>query len=172
MQTTKIIRRIDELGRVVVPKEMRKTMKIRAGDTLEIFTSDDTLVLKKFCPFALTKDTCDAVVDAIKKNTDCDVIIGNREKVVCSTKRDLVGHMMNRKVSELGFGEFVALSKEDGEIIQPIKDKELEFFSQMITPIFSDELLGHLIVYGKRNMTNSDVKVIKLSADILAKKLS
>ena len=48
MKTTGIVRRIDELGRIVIPKEMRKNLRIKTGDNLEIMVNDDTIVLKKF----------------------------------------------------------------------------------------------------------------------------
>ena len=47
MKTTGIVRRIDELGRIVIPKEMRKNLRIKTGDNLEIMVNDDTIVLKK-----------------------------------------------------------------------------------------------------------------------------
>ena len=52
MKATGIVRRIDELGRVVIPKEIRRTLRIREGDPLEIFTDRDELMLKKYSPIA------------------------------------------------------------------------------------------------------------------------
>ena len=50
MKATGIVRRIDELGRVVIPKEIRRTLRIREGDPLELFTDRDELMLKKYSP--------------------------------------------------------------------------------------------------------------------------
>ena len=52
MKATGIVRRIDELGRVVIPKEIRRTLRIREGDPLELFTARDELMLKKYSPLA------------------------------------------------------------------------------------------------------------------------
>ena len=52
MKATGIVRRIDELGRVVIPKEIRRTLRIREGDPLELFTERDELMLKKYSPIA------------------------------------------------------------------------------------------------------------------------
>ena len=52
MKATGIVRRIDELGRVVIPKEIRRTLRIKEGDPLEIFTERDELMLKKYSPIA------------------------------------------------------------------------------------------------------------------------
>lgn len=51
MKATGIIRKVDELGRIVIPKELRKSMSISEGDPLEIFTDNDTIILKKYEPF-------------------------------------------------------------------------------------------------------------------------
>ncbi len=51
MKATGIIRKVDELGRIVVPKELRKTMDIREGDPMEIFTDGENIILKKYAPF-------------------------------------------------------------------------------------------------------------------------
>ena len=51
MKETGILRRIDELGRIVVPKEIRKKLKIREGDNLDIFVSEDNVILKKYLSY-------------------------------------------------------------------------------------------------------------------------
>ena len=56
MKATGIVRRIDELGRVVIPKEIRRTLRIREGDPLEIFTERETLLLKKYSPMSIIDD--------------------------------------------------------------------------------------------------------------------
>ena len=50
MKTTGIIRRIDDLGRIVIPKELRKTLRIKTGESLEIFVEGDDIILKKYSP--------------------------------------------------------------------------------------------------------------------------
>ena len=56
MKATGIVRRIDELGRVVIPKEIRRTLRIREGDPLELFTDRDELMLKKYSPITNRAD--------------------------------------------------------------------------------------------------------------------
>ena len=71
MQDTGIVRRIDELGRVVIPKELRRTLRIREGDPLEIYTQNDQLVFKKYSPLAGLTENASAVADGIKEITEC-----------------------------------------------------------------------------------------------------
>ena len=53
MKATGIVRKVDELGRIVIPKELRKTMYIKEGDPMEIFTDEDSIILKKYAPFCI-----------------------------------------------------------------------------------------------------------------------
>ena len=83
-----IVRRIDELGRVVIPKEIRKTMRIREGEELEIFVDDDkNLVLKKYSPFAGLKEISEAFISAVQKTTDSEAVVFDTQKVVVFHKR-------------------------------------------------------------------------------------
>ena len=83
-----IVRRIDELGRVVIPKEIRKTMRIREGEELEIFVDDDkNLVLKKYSPFAGLKEISEAFISAVQKTTDSEAVVFDTQKVVAATEK-------------------------------------------------------------------------------------
>lgn len=86
MKATGIVRRIDELGRVVVPKEIRRTLRIHEGDPLEIFTDKEgEIVLKKYSPMgevgSLVKDLCHAIWSVEK----CSIGVCDRDKVLAAT---------------------------------------------------------------------------------------
>ena len=81
MQDTGIVRRIDELGRVVIPKELRRTLRIREGDPLEIYTQNDQLVFKKYSPAGLAENAS-AVADGIKEITECACLITDTDKIL------------------------------------------------------------------------------------------
>lgn len=84
MKSTGIVRRIDELGRVVIPKEIRRTMRIKSGEELEIFTTDEELVLKKFSAVRLFADVAEAYVEALSSVSMATVAVcDNEETVVC-----------------------------------------------------------------------------------------
>ena len=67
MKETGILRRIDELGRIVVPKEIRKKLKIREGDNLDIFVSDDNVILRKYSPLKDLELILSVLLDAFKR---------------------------------------------------------------------------------------------------------
>ena len=100
MKATGIVRRIDDLGRVVIPKEIRRTLRIREGDPLEIFTEKDgEVIFKKYSPMGELTEFAGRICEALHKNTgflaavcDRDVIIaaagpGQRDVTECSNSR-------------------------------------------------------------------------------------
>ena len=85
MKSTGVTRKIDELGRIVIPKEIRKNLGIRDGESLEIFTENDSIILKKHFIMEkyeqLSKKLCESIYNIYKIN----VIITDREKVIASS---------------------------------------------------------------------------------------
>ena len=83
MKATGIVRRIDDLGRVVIPKEIRRTMRIREGDPLEIYTSSDgEVIFKKYSAISEMSENAVQVADIMSKLVSCPVIIFDRDHVV------------------------------------------------------------------------------------------
>lgn len=83
MKATGIVRRIDDLGRVVIPKEIRRTMRIREGDPLEIFTDKDgEVIFKKYSPIGELSDFAAQICDSLHKSTDCIAAVCDRDAVI------------------------------------------------------------------------------------------
>lgn len=83
MKATGIVRRIDDLGRVVIPKEIRRTMRIREGDPLEIFTDrDGEVIFKKYSPIGELNNFAAQYADTLHKTCDLPVVICDRDAVV------------------------------------------------------------------------------------------
>ena len=86
MKATGVVRRIDELGRIVLPKEMRKILKIKSGDNLEIFMSDGDIVLSKYKIFDDKKDLMELLVNSMLAHSRKNVIITDTSKIVAGSK--------------------------------------------------------------------------------------
>ncbi len=85
MKATGIVRRIDDLGRVVIPKEIRRTMRIREGDPLEIYTSSDgEVIFKKYSPWASLRALQDSFVKLLNKTTGYPAAITDRDTVIAA----------------------------------------------------------------------------------------
>lgn len=81
LKSTGIVRKVDELGRIVIPKELRKVFDIKEKDALEIFTSNDAIVLKKYAPFCTFCGASDNLVKFSGKSV-CTHCISNLKKEV------------------------------------------------------------------------------------------
>ncbi len=85
MKATGIVRRIDDLGRVVIPKEIRRTMRIREGDPLEIYTnSGGEVIFKKYSPIGELSDFAVQYAEALAQGTHLPVIICDRDHCVAA----------------------------------------------------------------------------------------
>lgn len=87
MKDTGIIRHLDELGRVVIPKEIRKKLKIKNGDPVEIFTNNNSVMLKKYSPLYFDISPIKAFINILRTKYDCDVVITDNESVIYSTNK-------------------------------------------------------------------------------------
>ncbi len=83
MKATGIVRRIDDLGRVVIPKEIRRTMRIREGDPLEIYTDNDgEVIFKKYSPIGELGSFATQYADVMYKTTGFPVVVCDRDHVI------------------------------------------------------------------------------------------
>ena len=180
MQETGIVRRIDELGRVVIPKEMRKTLRIREGDPLEIYTEKDNLVFKKYSPIISITDYAKIVADGIEDLTQKTCIITDTDNVIYISKtklKDCVGKTISNDVVEvLNNRKSVILSRLDGGAIIPVcKDCLLTIENQIIVPIISNgDCFGAVMLIDEDKSSRfnvSDLKIIQLGAWFLSKQL-
>ncbi|WP_099206038.1 stage V sporulation T C-terminal domain-containing protein [Scatolibacter rhodanostii] len=105
MKATGIVRRIDDLGRVVIPKEIRRTLKIREGMPMEIFTdSAGEVILKKYSPVGEMKQIAEAYVKSLTKLTGFGAAVCDTEQVIAvagSAKKDLLNLNVSSQVDEI-----------------------------------------------------------------------
>lgn len=95
MKSTGVVRRIDELGRIVLPKEIRKVLKIKAGDNLEIFMNDKDIVLSKYNIFDDKKDLFDMLANSVLGYTKTSFIITDTSRIVAGSK-----YLIDKEVSD------------------------------------------------------------------------
>lgn len=86
MKATGIVRRIDDLGRVVIPKEIRRTMRIREGDPLEIYTSSEgEVIFKKYSPIGELSSIATQYVEALSQSVSLPVVICDRDHCIAAS---------------------------------------------------------------------------------------
>ena len=182
MRATGIVRRIDELGRVVIPKEIRRTLRIREGDPLEIYTDHDgEVVLKKYSPIgeiaAIAKDYTESLYRTLGHVT----LISDRDAVVSASganKRDYAEKALSSDVDSILQGrQMQVLNLSSGARMLPITndDRTEAYSAQIIAPILADgEIIGSLILLSRESgvqMTEIDQKVAETTANIVGRQM-
>ena len=100
MKATGIVRRIDDLGRVVIPKEIRRTLRIREGDPLEIFTDrDGGVILKKYSPIGELTDFSKEYAEALQQSTGHIILISDNDAFI-SVSGTSKKEFLERKISD------------------------------------------------------------------------
>lgn len=177
MKATGIVRRIDELGRVVIPKEIRRTLRIREGDPLELFTDRDELMLKKYSPIASVERFAEGTVKSLNEQSGCLAAICDTDAVLSVSgmgKKVLLGKTVSEKVAEVMTSRrsYLANKAEGGEVVPVVKDAETEYTAQIIVPIVANgDCLGAVILLSQEEgaiLEAASVKLARLTADIIA----
>lgn len=105
MKATGIVRRIDDLGRVVIPKEIRRTMRIREGDPLEIYTArDGEVIFKKYSPMGELETFAGELAEALSRTVGLSCAICDRDAVIAvagGAKKDLVEKSISNDLESL-----------------------------------------------------------------------
>ena len=104
MKATGVVRRIDDLGRIVLPKELRRTMRIKEGDSLEIYTDGtDQITLKKYSPVQNMNEFVNEFVESVYTSNKIDIIITDNEKVIAvagNYRKDIIGRRITLRLED------------------------------------------------------------------------
>ena len=177
MRDTGIVRRIDELGRVVIPKEIRKTLRIKQGDPLEIYTDKDELLFRKYSPIASLYGYAEDVIESLASVSERPCLICDTDKVIFASRlgKDVVDRNLTSEVQDFFKSRKNLLSKKvEGNKILPIyKGENHEYHQQIIVPIVSNgDCFGAIMMFCLQEeceLTETDLKLCTLSATYLAK---
>lgn len=174
MKATGIVRRIDDLGRVVIPKEIRRTLRIRENDPLEIFTDrDGEIIFKKYSPMGDLGDFAQEYVDALHESTSHVAVIADQDEIIAvngAPKKTLLGRRIADEVEQL------LETKQSHLVTTPSDNSPVDGYSstsQVLSPIVKDgELLGAVMLLAKEGtLTEVERKLCDTAANFLAKQL-
>ncbi|MGN1222611.1 MAG: stage V sporulation T C-terminal domain-containing protein [Christensenellales bacterium] len=177
MKATGIVRRIDELGRIVIPKEIRRTHKIREGTPLEIYSSDNgELTLKKFSPVLELEDVASDVCKSIYDVLELNILICDKDSVISINGSSNFKKNYLHKNITLDVEKIIEQRKpillnlsENSTLIPIIKDLEIDFSSLIIVPISSQgDTYGAIILVGDNSFSNLEVKVLQSFANFIS----
>ena len=177
MKATGIVRRIDDLGRVVVPKEIRRTLRIREGDPLEIFTDrEGEIILKKYSPIGELGQFAGQYAEALAQNSGCLVCITDRDHVIAAAgngKKDFEGKPISKQM-ETAIEDretFLAAKTEKNFKKVTLDDKEEHLAQAISTIICEGDAIGSVILYHKEKLNESDLKLAAVAAGFLGRQM-
>ncbi|MEG0994355.1 MAG: stage V sporulation T C-terminal domain-containing protein [Bacilli bacterium] len=165
MKTTGIVRRIDELGRIVLPKEIRRGLRIRNGESVEICIDQNTISLKKYSPFGVFGELSEEYADSVYEYLKESVLVCDKDKFIA------VSGPLKKKYSDKNISEFLSKTIKEGlkKVFNNSEKIELspnlyEDGKYIITPITTNgEVMGLYIILLK----NMDIdKVVESTVAI------
>lgn len=180
MKATGIVRRIDDLGRIVVPKEIRRTLRIREGDPLEIFTDrEGEIILKKYSPIGELSQFAGEYSESLAQTTGHLVIITDCDHVVAASgagKKEFEGKPISRQLEEvIGERKNFLAAKDDSNFIKITLDDKGDYGQQTISTIICEgDAIGAVILCNKDDkvkMSETECKLATAAAGFLGKQM-
>ena len=171
MSTTGIIRRIDELGRIVIPKEIRKSLRIKNGDNLEIVVDGDNVMLKKYSQIENLENIASCYADSFNQVLKYNVIVTDTDKVV-AVGGNMKKKYLNNEISEIiekmieRRDNFCSRKKENLEIIPSVCEFGYYTFATIIN---NGDSIGSVIILSLDSpMLEQEEKLGSILANILS----
>ena len=182
MKATGVVRRIDDLGRVVIPKEIRKTLRIKEGDPLEIFTDrEGQVILKKYSPIGELSEFATGYAETLAKTTGHIACITDKDTIIAvsgGSKKEFLEQDVSQELEKLMEDKEVYTSKENSDMAMPITKNdtnEKKNKSQIVYPIISNgDTIGTVILMSKDSntkMNEAEKKVAQSAATFLASQI-
>lgn len=180
MKATGIVRRIDDLGRVVIPKEIRRTLRLREGTPLEIFTDrEGEIILKKYSPMVELTAFAGQYADAMAQATGLMVCITDRDQVVAvsgGSKKELMQKTISKQLEHVIGERSVVLATKDEKAFLSITSEELEgITAQVIAPIISEgDAIGSVALLSrepKAKFGDMEMKLVVTAAGFLGRQM-
>lgn len=180
MKATGIVRRIDDLGRIVVPKEIRRTLRIREGDPLEIFTDHEgEIILKKYSPIGELSLFAKQYAEALAQTTGHIICISDRDRIIAvagAAKKDLLEKSISKQLENLINERETLISTKDSKSFIPIlQGEQEEFAGQVIHPIICEgDAIGAVVILSKEakiQMGDAEQKLANVAAGFLGRQM-
>ena len=156
MKATGIVRRIDDLGRVVIPKEIRRTLRIREGDPLEIFTDrEGGVILKKYSPIGELTDFSKEYAESLQQTIGHIILIADNDAFISASgtpKKEFIDKKISDELEKVVENRKTIIMGSEGREIIPLysDDDESKYSSQVISPIIAEgDIIGSVIIISK-----------------------
>ena len=171
MKATGIVRRIDDLGRVVIPKEIRRTMRIREGDPLEIYTSrDGEVIFKKYSLLGGVEEFASQLCETMSKSTGFICAVTDRDTILTVAgggRKELLGRRITSELEAI-LDDRKIYQHQSGSNGIPVCDNT-PLLTAVAAPILSEgDLLGGVLLIGQEPLSTPGEVEYKLAQTIAA----
>ena len=178
MKATGIVRRVDDLGRIVIPKEIRRTLRIREGDPLEIYTDrDGSVIFRKYSPMGDLQEFAVQMCDAMAEATGHITAISDRDSILAvhgASRRERVEKANSPELEDL-MQKRVHYLYRPGDPRIPVSESSEKYHVGAAAPILSQgDLMGCVMVLqqqGDPGLQGPDQNLVKAAAGFLGKQM-
>lgn len=180
MKATGIVRRIDDLGRVVIPKEIRRTLRIREGDPLEIFTDrEGGVILKKYSPIGELTDFSKDYAESLQQAIGHIILVADKDAFISASgapKKDYVERKVSAELEKVMEERKAVLMTDPAKTIPLHNDEEDgKYSSQVVAPIIAEgDAIGAVIILTKQSgekLGELELKLAETAATFLGKQM-
>lgn len=173
MKATGVVRRIDELGRIVIPKELRKTLRINEGENIEIFMDDsENIVLKKFSSLKKITDLAFYMVSSINQMTKLNCFIMDTDSIVAyagSNKKDYQDKKISDFLLNIMEKKKNCSSEEREKVCFVDKTEDIYYHISLIKQ--NGDILGGIVIFSSDNISDSSRQMLDIFSLFLEKYL-
>ena len=177
MKATGIVRRIDDLGRVVIPKEIRRVLRIREGDPLEIFTDrEGEVIFKKYSPIGELGEFASQYAETLYKTSGFPVCITDKDSIIAiagAPKKELYDKPVSSELEKIMEDKKHYLSKNGPKV--NITDNSDKYSAGVVSPIIAEgDIIGNVIVMKENendNITETELKLASAASMFLGKQM-
>lgn len=178
MKATGIVRRIDDLGRIVIPKEIRRTLRIREGDPLEIYTDrEGEIILKKYSPIGELGSFAKEYAESLAQSAGHITCIVDKDQIIAvsggSKKEFMEKHISNELERVINNRSTHIATRSDSDFVPIVDDDRTDVYSaELIVPIISEgDVLGAIIMLGNKSMGEVEGKLAQTAAGFIGRQM-
>ena len=180
MKATGIVRRIDDLGRVVIPKEIRRTLRIREGDSLEIFTDrQGEIILKKYSPIGELSHFAKDYAESLANTLGTTICITDHDQVIAAAgygKKELQDKYISKRLeSAIAEREQILAYQGERKFVPITEETQNDFYGQIINPVICEgDVLGSVILLekqDKKKLGEMEQKVVTCASNFLGRQM-
>lgn len=177
MKATGIVRRIDDLGRIVIPKEIRRSFRIKEGDPLEIYTdSEGEVIFKKYSPIGELAGFAGQYAEVLHKDAGLPIAIMDNEHVIAASgisKREVLERRVTKNIEELMQNRQIHIKTDKVPSINAIEGFDTQ--AQVVYPIiYGGDVNGAVAMFddGSGELpSETDIKLVQVAAAFLGKQM-